>query len=52
VVPDVFHVIDKMLTIRNDKINRKALLQYKSNFKSKEKYTAPRTEEEKLVATI
>jgi amino acid adenylation domain-containing protein len=51
-VPDVFHVLDKMPTTINDKIDRKTLLQYKSNFKSKEEYTAPRTEEEKIVATI
>ncbi|MGQ7947204.1 non-ribosomal peptide synthetase [Flavobacterium sp. WC2509] len=51
-VPHVFHILDKIPTTLNDKIDRKALLDYKSNSENIEEYTAPRTEEEKLVATI
>ncbi|WP_281337150.1 non-ribosomal peptide synthetase [Flavobacterium eburneipallidum] len=51
-VPHVFHILEKMPTTSNDKIDRKALSEYKSNWESIPEYTAPRTEEEKLVATI
>ncbi|TDD97457.1 non-ribosomal peptide synthetase [Flavobacterium cellulosilyticum] len=51
-VPHNFHIIDKMPTTLNDKIDRKVLLEYKSDTKNKQEYTAPRTNEEKLVATI
>jgi len=51
-VPHVFHILEKMPTTLNDKIDRKGLLEYKSNSESNQEYTAPRTNEEKLVATI
>ncbi|MBX9807765.1 MAG: amino acid adenylation domain-containing protein [Flavobacteriaceae bacterium] len=51
-VPHNFHIIDKMPTTLNDKIDRKILLEYKSNTGNKHEYTAPRTNEEKLVAKI
>ncbi len=51
-VPNVFHILEKMPTTLNDKIDRKALLEYKSNTEITENYTAPRTNEEKLVAEI
>jgi thioesterase domain-containing protein/acyl carrier protein len=51
-VPDVFHILDKMPTTANDKIDRKALVDYKSNSENTEEYIGPRTDEEKLVATI
>ncbi|WP_264565380.1 non-ribosomal peptide synthetase [Flavobacterium sp. N3904] len=51
-VPHVFHILEKMPTTLNDKIDRKALLEYKSNSESKQDYTAPRTNEEKLIAEI
>ncbi|WP_304197890.1 amino acid adenylation domain-containing protein [Flavobacterium alvei] len=51
-IPNVFYILEKIPTTANDKIDRKALLEYKSNAESKQKYTAPRTDEEKLVATI
>lgn len=51
-IPSVFHIIEKIPTTANDKIDRKALLEYESNSKNKQKYTAPRTQEEKIVATI
>jgi amino acid adenylation domain-containing protein len=49
-VPYDFNVVEKMPTTLNDKIDRKALLEYKKNRKSE--YTEPRTEEEKVVAAI
>jgi amino acid adenylation domain-containing protein len=49
-VPHDFNLLEKMPTTLNGKIDRKALLQYKTN--KKLKYTAPRTEEEKIVAAI
>jgi thioesterase domain-containing protein/acyl carrier protein len=49
-VPYDFNLLGKMPTTLNDKIDRKALLQYKKN--KKINYTEPRTEEEKIVASI
>lgn len=49
-VPHDFNLLEKMPTTLNGKIDRKELLQYKTN--KKIKYTEPRTEEEKIVAAI
>jgi amino acid adenylation domain-containing protein len=49
-VPHDFNLLEKMPTTLNGKIDRNALLQYKTN--QKQEYTAPRTEEEKIVAAI
>ncbi|MGQ7947205.1 non-ribosomal peptide synthetase [Flavobacterium sp. WC2509] len=49
-VPHNFNLLEKMPTTLNGKIDRKALSQYKTNINVK--YTAPRTEEEKIVAAI
>lgn len=51
-VPHVFHILEKMPRTLNDKIDRVALLEYKSNPENIEEYNTPRTNEEKLVATI
>jgi amino acid adenylation domain-containing protein len=51
-IPNVFHILEKMPTTLNDKVDRKALLEYKSSAESVENYTAPRTNEEKIVAEI
>ena len=51
-IPNVFHILEKMPTTLNDKIDRKALLEYKANSENKKDYNPPRTEQEKLVATI
>jgi amino acid adenylation domain-containing protein len=51
-LPHEFHILDKMPTTLNDKVDRTALLEYKPNAESKEEYTAPRTDQEKLVAEI
>ncbi|SHG21512.1 amino acid adenylation domain-containing protein [Flavobacterium segetis] len=51
-VPHEFHILDKMPTTLNDKIDRKKLLDYKSVLKIEENFTAPRSSEEKLVAEI
>jgi amino acid adenylation domain-containing protein len=51
-VPHVFHILEKMPKTLNDKIDRKALLAYKTNTENNIEYTAPRTNEEKLVAAI
>ncbi|NDP28716.1 MAG: amino acid adenylation domain-containing protein, partial [Flavobacterium sp.] len=51
-VPYIYHILDKIPTTLNDKIDRKALLEYKSDSKSNQEYYAPRTNEEKLVAAI
>jgi len=49
-VPHDFNIVEKLPTTLSGKIDRKALLNYKSN-KTTE-YTEPRTEEEKIVASI
>jgi len=49
-IPHDFNLIEKIPTTLNGKIDRKALSQYKVN--KKVTYTAPRTEEENIVATI
>ena len=51
-IPHIFHILEKMPTTPNDKIDRKALLEFKSNIENKQEYTAPRTEEENMVAAI
>lgn len=51
-VPHVFTILEKLPTTSNGKIDKKLLLEYKSNFENKNNYTAPRTEEEKIVASI
>ncbi|GAA4819484.1 amino acid adenylation domain-containing protein [Litoribaculum gwangyangense] len=51
-VPNIFQVVDKIPTTENGKIDRKALLKYRSDSNSKKVYTSPRTENEKLVASI
>ncbi|MFH7000352.1 amino acid adenylation domain-containing protein [Flavobacterium sp. FlaQc-57] len=49
-IPHDFNLLEKIPTTLNGKIDRKALSQYKTN--KKINYTAPRTEEENIVATI
>lgn len=49
-IPHDFNVIEKLPTTLNGKIDRKALIQYKTTIK--DEYTEPRTEEEKIVAAI
>ncbi|WP_432221422.1 non-ribosomal peptide synthetase [Flavobacterium sp. TMP13] len=49
-VPHAFNLIEKIPTTLNGKIDRKALSQYTAL--EDRKYTAPRTEDEKLVADI
>jgi amino acid adenylation domain-containing protein len=51
-VPHVFHILETMPRTLNDKIDRKALLEYKPDTKNKSEHTSARTNEEKLVATI
>ncbi|GEC72327.1 amino acid adenylation domain-containing protein [Flavobacterium flevense] len=51
-VPHVFHILDEMPRTLNDKVDRTALLAYKSDAESTESYTAPRTSEEEMVAAI
>jgi amino acid adenylation domain-containing protein len=51
-VPHEFHILERMPKTLNDKIDRTALLEYKSNSQTEQEYTAPRTTEEKLVAEI
>jgi len=51
-VPHEFYILEKMPTTLNDKVDRTALLEYKSKSEIKQEYTAPRTAEEKLVAEI
>ena len=51
-IPNIFHILENMPTTINDKIDRKALLDYKFNSENEEKYTAPRTEEESIIASI
>ncbi|MBZ4033583.1 amino acid adenylation domain-containing protein [Flavobacterium sp. 17A] len=49
-IPHDFNLIEKVPTTLNGKIDRKELAKYKAN--KKITYTAPRTEEENIVATI
>jgi len=49
-MPHDFNIIEKIPTTLNGKIDRKELAKYKAN--KKITYTAPRTEEENIVATI
>ena len=49
-IPHSFNLLEKMPTTLNGKIDRKALSNYRVN--KKLKYTAPRTEEENIVASI
>lgn len=51
-VPNIFHVIDRIPTTSNGKIDRKILFEFIDNAENNKSYTAPRSEEEKLVATI
>ena len=51
-VPHEFHILERMPKTLNDKIDRTALLEYKSNSQTEQDYIAPRTNEEKLVAEI
>ncbi|MBP0903701.1 amino acid adenylation domain-containing protein [Mariniflexile gromovii] len=51
-VPHVFHILDKMPRTLNDKVDRTALLEYKSTSENEDACTEPRTKEEKLVASI
>ncbi|CAH8292829.1 amino acid adenylation domain-containing protein [Mariniflexile fucanivorans] len=51
-VPHIFHILEKMPRTLNDKVDRTALLEYKSTSENEDNYTAPRTKEEQLVANI
>ncbi|MCL6461621.1 MAG: amino acid adenylation domain-containing protein, partial [Flavobacterium micromati] len=51
-IPNVFYILDKMPTTLNDKIDRKALLEYNATLENKGQYRAPRSKEEKIVASI
>jgi amino acid adenylation domain-containing protein len=51
-LPHEFHVLDKMPTTLNDKVDRTALLAYKATSETEQEYTAPRNANEKLVAEI
>lgn len=51
-VPHVFHILEKMPRTLNDKVDRIALLAYKSDSGKKEDCTGPRNPEEKLVTVI
>jgi len=51
-IPNVFHIIDKIPTTTNGKVDKNKLLEYKSQSDENQNLTVPRTEEEKLVATI
>jgi amino acid adenylation domain-containing protein len=51
-VPNIFHILPNMPTTVNGKIDKKLLLDFKSISENKKERTAPRTEEEKIVASI
>ncbi|WP_281337149.1 amino acid adenylation domain-containing protein [Flavobacterium eburneipallidum] len=51
-IPNVFHIIDKIPTTPNGKVDKAKLLEFKSLSDKNQTLTAPRTEEEKLVAAI
>ena len=51
-IPHAFNLLEEFPTTLNGKIDRNALLEYKSSNNKHSEYTAPRTETEKLVATI
>jgi amino acid adenylation domain-containing protein len=51
-IPNIFHVIDKIPTTPNGKVDKAKLLEYKSISEQNQNLTVPRTEEEKLVAAI
>lgn len=51
-IPNVFHIIDKIPTTPNGKVDKAKLLEFKSLSDKKQTLTAPRTKEEKLVAAI
>ena len=50
IIPHEFNLLEKLPTTLNGKIDRNALLKFKTN--KKVEFTAPRTETEKLVAAI
>ncbi|WP_264565379.1 non-ribosomal peptide synthetase [Flavobacterium sp. N3904] len=49
-IPQDFHILEKMPTTLNGKIDRNELLKYKSN--NNPEFTAPRTKAEKIIANI
>lgn len=51
-IPNVFHIIDKIPTTTNGKVDKNKLLEYKSQSNKNQNLTAPGTAEEKLVAAI
>ncbi|MCG9793501.1 non-ribosomal peptide synthetase family protein [Flavobacterium algicola] len=51
-VPQIFYIIDKIPTTINGKIDRKELVAYTLTSEVNKTYNAPKSEEEKLVATI
>jgi amino acid adenylation domain-containing protein len=51
-IPNIFHILEKLPNTSNNKIDRKTLLEYNLNAESKKVYSIPRTNEEKLVSDI
>lgn len=51
-VPHIFYILDKMPTTLNNKIDRVALLAYEPKVDHHQAYTAPRTNEERIVTAI
>ena len=51
-IPNIIHILEKMPTTLNEKIDRKALSDYRFSLESKVEYNAPRTEEESIIASI